>query len=488
MLRIPASVRPHVAIGEVQTAFLGALVDDWHILADLSFSDLILWVPGLDDNEFYAIAQIRPATGPTAVEDDITGEVISYAPDSLVTQAYQTRKICSTSDNKIKAGIPADVWAIPLMVDSVCHGVLERHTNQMGVRAPGELEDHYLTIAAILFDMASRGAFPDPGHRRLRGISPRVGEGLILVDMTGVIAYASPNAVMAYRKLGLTTDLVGEKIVPLTVSLMDRSGNLVDTSFAAHFRSPHSEEADIDTGDASIFMRTMPLTKPRGRIGTLVVCRDTTEIRQKERQLVTKDATIREIHHRVKNNLQTVSALLRLQARRMKSTEAQGALEEAMARVQAIAVVHEILSYSMPGSVVFDDVADRLLKLTSDLASEKGNVDARREGSFGEIPAEVATSLSLVVTELCQNAIEHGLAAGLGTVIVVADRLPDRSLEMAVIDNGQGLPEGFRVDDKTRTSLGLSIVTTLIEDLNGEFSLVENPDGIGARAIVKIPL
>ena len=488
MLRVPQSVRPYVAIGETQAAFLEALIDDWHILADLAFSDLVLWIPGIDDNEFYCIAQTRPATGPTALEDDIVGEVLSYEPDHLVSQAYITRRICETSDNKIQAGIPVDVSAIPLNVDCLCWGIIEKHTNQMGVRAPGELEDHYLSTSRILLDMASRGAFPDPGHRRLRGMSPRVGEGLILLDTAGAIGYASPNAVTVYRQLGLTSDLIGEMIVPLTVSLMNKSGTPVDTSLTASFRSPHSEEADIDTGEASMFMRIMPLTKPRGRIGTLVICRDTTEIRQKERQLVTKDATIREIHHRVKNNLQTVSALLRLQARRMKSTEAQGALEEAMARVQAIAVVHEILSYSMSGSVAFDDVADRLLKLTGDLAAEKGHVEARRKGSFGEIPAEVATSLSLIVTELCQNAIEHGLEADSGTVTVIPERLEDHSLEVCVIDNGQGLPAGFQVNDSARTSLGLSIVTTLLEDLHGEFQLVSNPNGIGARAIVRIPL
>ena len=488
MLRIPAHVKPHISISDAQASFLESLIDDWHILADLAFSDLILWIPGLDDNEFYAIAQIRPATGPTALEDDVVGEIIAYDTEHLVTQAYMTKKICETSDNKLQAGIPVDVWAIPLMVDGACWGIVERHTNQMGVRAPGELEDHYLEIAAILSDMAWRGAFPDQGHTRLTGISPRVGEGMILIDASGVVEYASPNAVSVYRKMGMGTDLVGEKIVPLTASLMSASGAPLDTSLAAHFRSPLSEEADIETEHASLFMRILPLTSVKGRIGTLVVCRDTTEIRRKERQLVTKDATIREIHHRVKNNLQTVSALLRLQARRMKSTEAQGALEEAMARVQAIAVVHEILSYSMSGSVDFDDVADRLLKLTGDLAAEKGYVKTRREGSFGEIPAEVATSLSLIVTELCQNAIEHGLTQGAGTVTVCPVRTEDGNLEVSVIDNGQGLPEGFQVDDKARTSLGLSIVTTLLEDLHGEFSLIPNPDGVGARAIVKVPL
>ena len=475
-------------MSDAQSAFLEALIDDWHILADLAFSDLILWLPGVDDNEFYAIDQIRPATGPTALEDDVVGSVIAYDPEHLVTQAYLSKRICETSDNALQAGIPVDVWAIPLMVEGVCWGIVERHTNQMGVRAPGELEDRYLEIAGILSDMAWRGAFPDPGHSRLTGISPRVGEGLILIDTVGTVEYASPNAVSVYRKLGLAYDLGGERIVPLTVSLMSRSGAPVDTSLAACFKSPHSEEAEIETENASVIMRILPLTSARGRIGTLVVCRDTTEIRRRERQLVTKDATIREIHHRVKNNLQTVSALLRLQARRMKSTEAQGALEEAMARVQAIAVVHEILSYSMSGSVDFDSVVDRLLKLAGDLSAAKGIVEVKRLGSFGEIPAAVATSLSLIMTELCQNAIQHGLVTGSGRVTVVPQRHPDDTLEVAVIDNGRGLPEGFLVNDQARTSLGLSIVTTLLEDLHGEFLLVPNPDGVGARAIVRVPL
>jgi len=475
-------------MGEAQATFLEALIDEWHILADLAFSDLILWVPGTDRNNFYAIEQVRPATGPSALGEDVTGAVISHDPAALVSQAYDSGQICRTSDSALAAGLPVETVAIPVIVDKVCWGIVERHTNQMGVRAPGELEDHYLAIADILFDMIWRGEFPDRGHARLTGISPRVGEGIILLDRSGVVQYASPNAVGAYRKLGLASDLVGAKLVPLTASLMSRSGAPTDTSLATQFRSAGSAEADIDTGQASLFLRILPLTGPASRIGTLVVCRDTTEIRLKERQLVTKDATIREIHHRVKNNLQTVSALLRLQARRMRSTEAQEALEEAMARVQAIAVVHEILSYSMSGSVHFDDVADRLLRLTGDLASSRGHVDVRRQGNFGEIPATVATSLALVMTELCQNAIQHGLESGSGSVTVVPSRHADGSLEMVVTDDGQGLPEGFVVNDESRTSLGLSIVTTLLADLHGEFTLAPNPDGPGARATVHVPL
>jgi len=487
MLRIPAALQDEIELDDRQFAFLDAVVSEWHLLADLSFSDLLLWVPGTDDNDFYAIAQIRPSTGPTALEDDVVGEVISYDPESLVTEAYLSEQISETSSNKLHAGIPVDVWAIPVLRGGHVIAVVERHTNQMGVRAPGELEDHYLLIADILSDMLWRGVWPDAGVGNVT-VGPHIGEGLLWLDPEFLVQYASPNAVSVYRKLGLTGDLIGEQLISLTSSLVSPDGEPIDRGIEAHLRSAVTEEFEITADHASAIVRTLPLSRRKSPQGRLVICHDTTELRSKERQLVTKDATIREIHHRVKNNLQTVSSLLRLQARRTTSLEAATALREAQARVQAIAIVHEILSRSFSGQVAFDDIADRLLRLAGDLAAPRGQVKGLREGSFGQVPAEVVTSLSLSITELCQNAIEHGLDAGSGEILLVPRRRDDGWLEVSVIDHGQGLPEGFTMDDEERQSLGLSIVTTLIEDLGGSFTLTSNPDGVGTRATVTVPL
>ena len=120
-------------------------------------------------------------------------------------------------------------------------------------------------------------------------------------------------------------------------------------------------ETEVEGGDGVIQLRAIPL-KPKGvRIGSLVLLRDVTELRRRERELMTKDATIREIHHRVKNNLQTVAALLRLQARRMDDDKARGALDEAVRRVGSIAIVHETLSQNLDERVEFDEIADRVL-------------------------------------------------------------------------------------------------------------------------------
>jgi two-component sensor histidine kinase len=228
-------------------------------------------------------------------------------------------------------------------------------------------------------------------------------------------------------------------------------------------------------------------------IGALVLVRDITEVRRRDRALMTKDATIREIHHRVKNNLQTVAALLRLQARRVGIPAARAALEESVRRVASIALVHETLSMSSDEVVEFDGIVDRVASAASDVASTEPSVRLRREGSFGVLPAEIATSLVMVLNELLLNAMEHAFPAdGVVTggadapeVVVSAHRFR-RQLHVTVADNGRGLPDGF--DGEHGGRLGLQIVRALATgELRGHIEL-RNRTGGGTEAVLVVPL
>jgi hypothetical protein len=119
---------------------------------------------------------------------------------------------------------------------------------------------------------------------------------------------------------------------------------------------------EVENPGGTIDLIVLPILAGQDRTGAIVLLNNVTELRRRERELVTKDATIREIHHRVKNNLQTVSALLRLQARRIDNPEASQALNEAVRRIASIALVHETLSGGSDASVGFDDVLDRLVR------------------------------------------------------------------------------------------------------------------------------
>jgi two-component system, sensor histidine kinase PdtaS len=478
-------ISEHTDLSEPDHLWLKLLVSEWQLLADLSFSDLVLWVRDHDPNVFWAAAQIRPFTGVTSLFDDVVGDLIAYSPEHLVAEAFLRGEIVQTSERKLQAGLPVETHAVPVTAGDHVIAVVEQHTSQLGVRAPSSLEKAYLESGAELARMITVGAFPIPSDATHLAFSPRVGDGFIRLDPAGNVTYASPNAISAYRRLGLRGDLIGEQLATLTAELLPAGPYPVDESVQSVLSGRTARRTELVSGEAHLMVRVLPLTDGRGRVGTVVLCRDVSDLRSKERELVTKDATIREIHHRVKNNLQTVAALLRMQARRIESAEAKVALTDAMSRVASIAIVHETLSQAFDEIVEFDRVADELLRMVGDVAASWGSVSAIREGSFGLLSADVATSLAMIISELCQNAVEHGLAHQSGEVRVVPSRYDGR-LRMEISDDGQGLPPGF--DWRQSRSLGLSIVNTLVAEMEGSFQLGPREAGPGTEVVVEIPL
>ncbi|MGO1385976.1 MAG: sensor histidine kinase [Arachnia sp.] len=462
--------------------WLTAFTSQWHLLADLSFSDLLLWLPDELGERFECVGQIRPVTGPTALEDDVIGETITDEPDHAVTVAFMTEQIAETSDNELSAGIPVDVWAVPIMRGGRCIAILERHTNLMGLRALGALEENYMEAAGVLTSMLLEGQFPLTSTLD-KALAPKVGDGVVRVQPDGLISYASPNAITAYRRLGAQGDIEGENFGDLTRGLHHGPESMGQTMLS-DVRQQRATVFDVEQSRASMRFVLLPLLVAEISVGMLVLCRDTTDLRRRDRMLVTKDATIREIHHRIKNNLQTVAALLRMQSRRMKSEEGRDALRDAMRRVSSIAVVHDTLSHTLEEDVEFDAVCDRILRMVGDLAASSGVVRAKRVGSFGVVPSATATSLAMMITELCQNAIEHGLKSSSGS-LEVRPLLTPKRLVVDVLDDGVGLPEGF--DIEAQDSLGLAIISSLVKDLGGSVELKPRTDTQGTRARLIFP-
>jgi two-component sensor histidine kinase len=236
---------------------------------------------------------------------------------------------------------------------------------------------------------------------------------------------------------------------------------------------------EIENAGGTIDLLVLPLLAGGDRIGAIVLLQNVTELRRRERELVTKDATIREIHHRVKNNLQTVSALLRLQSRRIEDPAASAALNEAVRRIASIALVHETLSSSTEASVAFDDVLDRLVTHALELSPRMGELNIARHGELGSLDPRIATPLSLVVTELIHNALEHGLAESGANLTIEVSRL-EGSAEIVIFDDGVGLPDGFTILESA--NLGLQIVRTLTEnELKGSIDLIRTNRGTEAK-------
>jgi two-component system, sensor histidine kinase PdtaS len=235
-----------------------------------------------------------------------------------------------------------------------------------------------------------------------------------------------------------------------------------------------------------MLVRALPL-RPRGdAAGALVLVRDVTDLRRRDLALLSKDATIREIHHRVKNNLQTVAALLRLQARRTPIPEARRALAESMRRVNSIALVHEALSTSVAERVDFDELVDKVLPAIGDGAAAESRAKVRREGSFGTLPAALATPLVLVLTELVHNALAHAFTPGTTGEVVVSAQRTAATLDVVVADDGRGIPNVAELE--RAPGLGLQIVRTLLDsELDSALEVRPRPGG-GTEAVIRLSL
>ncbi len=482
-------VHRHADLAEADREWLRLLVADWQLVADLSFADLVLWLRDRSGG-WSAIGHARPSTSSTAFYDDVVG---ATARPGLATRldllsANGGRHMGAADED----GRREDLFAVAR--DARVIAVVDRVADPSFTRVPGRLELVYQEAGDLMLQMMGEGTYPfestPTGPRRG---APRVGDGLVRLDADGVVTYLSPNGVSAFRRLGVASLRDRNLAEVVTAGLQERDP--VDETLPVVVTGRAPWRCDLEMRGSVLSLRAVPLLRgtgrSRSRIGALLLVRDVTDIRRSERELMTKEATIREIHHRVKNNLQTVSALLRMQARRTSTVEAREALGDAGRRISAIAAVYDALARGFDEAVDFDDVVDSSLAAAVDIAAGGRSVHLSREGSFGAVAAADATALSLVLTELVSNAAEHGFTSLTeatrrvgepGGVIVVRATRNGKRLVVDVDDDGAG------IDDDATPGLGTRIIETLIEtELHGAFERGPLTGG-GTRATLRINL
>ncbi len=440
-------------------AHLQRLVGSWGMLSDLCFADLLLFVPvdGGSDR-FIVLGQVRPTTSQTLHREDLVGQVLDEVERPLVSRAWRLASIVEGEVAIPRRSERGRLVCIPVRARGEMVAVLTRESALSVGRRPGELERIYVEVFDRFARMISNGEFPFPIDDVVTSEAPRVGDGVLVLDATGRVEYASPNAVNALHRMGMYSNIEGMR--------MDEAG-IDETAVTRAFATalPVTEEVERRP-DVTVITRCIPLLESGSVTGALVLMRDVSDLRRRDRLLLSKDAAIREVHHRVKNNLQTISSLLRLQARRLDAGEGKSALEEAERRVRSIALVHEILSREATDQVDFNDILPSLVRMAEDLISPEQPVTIGYDGEAGALPAEVATPLAVVLTELLQNAAEHAfpedayLPVDALLRVQVSLRREDGKLRVEVRDNGIGLPEGFSVE--LTSSLGLSIVRDLV--------------------------
>jgi two-component sensor histidine kinase len=481
--------RIHTGLGNEDIAHLQRLVASWGLLADLSFSDLLLFGETAasagapeGEEEYVVLAQIRPTTSQTVYRSDWVGSVLTAEQRPVVSRAFTHGEVLDGEMVVPPVRERVRVLGIPVRHDGRTIAVLTKESTPTFGRQPGELERTYIEVFNRFAQMIARGRFPYEVEDSDTDALPRVGDGVVILDGQMRVLYSSPNGVSALHRIGIHANAEGMRLGEL---------GLDDTSIRAAYAGPLPVTRELEHGpEVTVVLRCIPLLTDDTVSGAVVLLRDISELRRRDRLLLSKDATIREIHHRVKNNLQTISSLLRLQGRRLESREAKAAIEESVRRVRSIALVHEILSREAGEDVPFLDIVHDLTRMAEEaFAVPERPIRCVVDGDPGAVPATVATPLAVVLNELLQNTADHAFPAGQGGGKVVLSLTREAGeLVVTVSDDGAGLPEGF--DIESSSGLGLSIVRTLVgSELGGTIELrpVEAP-GRGARATIRVPL
>ena len=450
------------------------------MLADLSFADLLLFAPekAVDPagpppgggGRFVVLGQVRPTTGQTLHREDLVGRLMVDEERPLVGRCWDLGHIVEGEVATPRRAERGRLVAIPVRWQGDVVAVLARESALSVGRKPGQLERVYMEVFDRLARMIASGDFPFPIDDELSSEMPRVGDGVLLLDSRAQVEYASPNAINALHRMGMSDSIEGMRLDEVGIEAA-----AVNLSYQT--RLPVTEEVERGA-DVALILRCIPLAEQTTLTGALVLLKDITDLRRKDRLLLSKDAAIREVHHRVKNNLQTISSLLRLQGRRVENPEARKALQESERRVRSIAMVHEILSRDTKDQVDFNEILPSLLRMAEDLTNGSRPVKVSYHGEAGSLGAALATPLAVVVTELLQNAAEHAFDPEASDEAAESDEEPGRPLVVSVTlarsariltvrvrDNGVGLPPDFSLEGSG--SLGLTLVRTLVSTQMG---------------------
>ncbi len=462
---------------------LTRLMRVWAPLADISFADLLLCVPSsaVESPGYTVVGHVRPTTSRSIYRTEMVGAQLAPGERPFFDQARATGAIIDGGLILQQIAPRLRTLVVPVRCGGEIIAVLSREFSPDEQREPGELEMNYFFTFRRLAQMIAEGVYPFAIDETELEESPRVSDGLLLIDASARVRFASPNAVSVLSRLGIR-QVEGER---LSVAGLDNRA--VRLSFGDY--KPHVEEIERD--DQTVVLRCIPLLEGGELTGAVLLVRDISELRRRDRLLLSKDATIAEIHHRVKNNLQTISSLLRLQGRRVVADEAKQAINESVRRIRAIAVVHEILSQEVSSDVPFEEVMRPLVRVVEEGLGTGGQpLRFSVTGDAGELPSDVATPLAVVLAELMQNAVEHGFpgADSVGAIVEIRFASSPSQLDVWVTDNGAGVSADFDFD--IDAGLGLTIVRGLVEnDLGGQIAVSGSTDPrTGTVVHVTLPL
>ncbi|MDK2986816.1 MAG: two-component system, sensor histidine kinase PdtaS [Clostridia bacterium] len=426
--------------------------------ADLAGADIFIDVLTSVPNVALVIAEAKPTTAKSLYKGSVVGEPAYRVNEPAVFKTFETGKPSVNIRGVSQEGVPISQTVTPILNtydEIVAVLIMERDISnvvkqEMAVELLSETTQKLTD--ALLKSAAKEDVLPTLLH-----------DALLIVNSKGIISYANKVA-NELKNVFSDITLQGMSIFNLVKKIPELSSVF----------NKDSDAEEIKVRNCVLLVRSLPILEGEDKLGTVYLLRDITELRRKEKELMVKSAVIKEIHHRVKNNLQTIASLMRLQLRRINSNEAREAFKESINRIKCIALVHDFFSKESPEEIEMKACAEEISHIISEhLIDPTQRISIQVEGDRVFIPSEKATSVAIVVNELINNALEHAFINGKSGIIKIKF-IDDKDLvKLEIQDNGIGLPKGFSVE--LCSNLGLQITQALVtENLNGQIKFLSN--------------
>ncbi|KAB7706663.1 histidine kinase [Bacillus aerolatus] len=451
--------REFTSLDEREIARIEEVSRQLQLIADLSGANVFVDCQMKGSTNAIVVAEASPSSGGTLYHEPYVGTVVYEQFEPSVFLSQRTGKSVLFNKAVTQRGIFVKQSVAPIKND---HGEVIGMLIKEEQDSESKVSQKMKSLSPATEMLWELFFFTDHDRPALSDIMK---EHFILIDSSLRIVYANPSAKSFITEVFNFEDCEGRPaahVLPFIEPVIQSKKDLV------------IEEVQV----AGFFLevKKVVIYKNDHVTGMLILIRDVTDLRMKERELVVKSVMIREIHHRVKNNLQTVASLLRLQIRKGVSEESKGYLTDSLNRVLSIASVYEIILSGDDGDNDQVDIVSLSNKIAAMLiqnhGSEHATLELKCEGESMFVDSKKAVSIALIVNELVQNAIKHAFHhRSSGTISVQFESRGDE-VTLSVADDGTGMGK------TAKRSLGLDIVKNLIEhDLSGEYYIGSSVEG-----------
>jgi len=426
--------------------------------ADILNADVFIDCPTREADEAIVVAEAKPINRPSLYQKTVVGELALRDNEPAVLRtldlgiATKDLKALTQENISVRQTVSAienngKIIGVLIVEKDITEKINKNKHMEM-------LAEGYQQLANTLVSSTENE----------NNIADHLDEAVIIFDEEGVVRFKNPIADLLYKKLGYKETLIGMDYDNLALD---------DTNFVEVMSSPNSNECEVHLGKYFFKVKRIILTDKNLKLVTMI--RDITMMKEKDKELILKSVAIKEIHHRVKNNLQTIASLLRLQARRSDSQQTKDALNESMNRILSIAATHELLSKEGLDEVNIQEVINNIKNNAIryfNVANK--NIEVNLIGDNFKVSSDKATSIALVVNELLQNSLQYAfIDKPSGNIDLIIEKSKIYST-ITVVDNGIG----FDVNNVRKNSLGLSIVNSIVvEKLNGNINIASDSEG-----------